>query len=100
MTVTYPTALPGRRAPGQSPTEKRAPLGSPLTERERQVLELLSRGHSNGDIGRTLYVTEDTVKSHARLMFRRLGAVDRAHAVRRGFELGLLTADPAGQVTR
>lgn len=92
MTAAYPTARPGR-APIQGPSERRAPLGSTLTPREREVLKLASRGHSNGAIGRMLSVSEDTVKQYARLMFRRLGAVDRAHAVRRGFELGLLTAD-------
>lgn len=64
--------------------------GSPLTTREAQVLDLASHGYTNSDIGRTLGVTEDTIKSHMRAIHVRLDDRDRAHAVRRGFELGLL----------
>jgi len=61
-----------------------------LTEREMQVLEGMSRGRSNAEIGRELYLSEDTVKTHARRLFRKLGAADRAHAVALGFRLGLV----------
>ena len=67
--------------------------GTPLTERETQILDLASRGCSNATAGARLYLSEDTVKTYMRKIFVRLGAHDRAHAVRRGFELGLLTAD-------
>jgi ATP/maltotriose-dependent transcriptional regulator MalT len=62
-----------------------------LTKRERQVLSGMSRGRSNAEIGRELFVSEDTVKTHARRLYRKLGARDRAHAVAQGFHLGLLT---------
>lgn len=61
-----------------------------LTERELQVLVGMSRGRSNAEIGRELYLSEDTVKTHARRLFRKLGAADRAHAVAVGFRLGLV----------
>ncbi|RZS90333.1 LuxR family two component transcriptional regulator [Motilibacter rhizosphaerae] len=61
-----------------------------LTEREMQVLDGMSRGRSNAEIGRELYLSEDTVKTHARRLFRKLGAADRAHAVALGFRLGLV----------
>ena len=70
--------------------------GSPLTARERQVLELVSHGYSNKEIGRALYVSENSVKNSLQSSFVRLGARDRAHAVRICFELGYLTADPGG----
>jgi len=63
---------------------------SPLTERELQVLRGMSRGQSNGEIGEELFLSEDTIKTHARRLFRKLGARDRAHAVAVGFRRGLV----------
>jgi DNA-binding NarL/FixJ family response regulator len=65
-------------------------LRAPLTEREMQVLQGMAEGRSNAEIGRELYVSEDTVKTHARRLFRKLGARDRAHAVAVGFRSGVL----------
>ena len=61
-----------------------------LTEREMQVLTGMSRGRSNAEIGRELYLSEDTVKTHARRLFRKLGAADRAQAVAVGFRWGMV----------
>ena len=61
-----------------------------LTERELQVLRGMADGKSNAEIGRDLFVSEDTVKTHARRLFRKLGARDRAHAVASGFRAGLV----------
>lgn len=68
------------------------PKGPEPSARELQVLNLISLGMSNKEIGAVLYVTEDTVKTHARHMFVRLGARDRCHAVRVGFERHLLVS--------
>lgn len=62
-----------------------------LTERESQVLLGMSQGKSNGEIGRALFLSEDTVKTHARRLFRKLGVGDRAQAVASGFRRGLVT---------
>ncbi|HEY6797060.1 MAG TPA: response regulator transcription factor [Kineosporiaceae bacterium] len=61
-----------------------------LTEREQQVLTGMSRGRSNSEIGKELFLSEDTVKTHARRLFRKLGAADRAQAVAVGFRSGLV----------
>lgn len=61
-----------------------------LSERELQVLGGMSRGRSNAEIGRELYLSEDTVKTHARRLFRKLTAADRAHAVALGYRWGLV----------
>ena len=61
-----------------------------LTEREMQVLTGMSRGRSNAEIGKELFLSEDTVKTHARRLFRKLGAADRAQAVAVGFRSGLV----------
>jgi DNA-binding NarL/FixJ family response regulator len=65
--------------------------GPSLSAREVEVLEGMSRGKSNAQIGRELYLSEDTVKTHARRMFRKMGASDRAQAVAMGFRWGLLS---------
>ncbi len=81
----------GPDIPGQRGALSR-PGGVPpsLTEREQQVLEGMSRGLSNAAIGKELYLSEDTVKTHARRLFRKLSAADRAQAVALGFRWGLL----------
>jgi DNA-binding NarL/FixJ family response regulator len=48
-------------------------------------------GKSDSEIGRDLYVSEDTVKTRARRLFRKLGARDRAHAVASAFRAGLVS---------
>ncbi|GIF48387.1 regulatory LuxR family protein [Asanoa ferruginea] len=70
----------------EEPVARRAAL----TERELQVLRGMADGKSNAEIGRELFVSEDTVKTHARRLFRKLGARDRAHAVAAGFRSGLV----------
>ena len=61
-----------------------------LTDRELQVLEGMSRGRSNSEIGEDLFLSEDTIKTHARRLFRKMHVRDRAHAVAEGFRRGLL----------
>lgn len=61
-----------------------------LTKRETEVLSGMARGRSNAEIGRELFLSEDTIKTHARRLFRKLGAHDRAQAVAVGFRLGIL----------
>ncbi|MGL5828853.1 MAG: response regulator transcription factor [Angustibacter sp.] len=82
------TDLTGRRP---EPTDEDGVVVVPaLTEREVQVLGGMSRGKSNSEIGRELFLSEDTVKTHARRLFRKLGAADRAQAVAMGFRWGLV----------
>lgn len=67
------------------------PHGVTLTERELQVLTGMSQGMSNAQIGRELYLSEDTIKTHARRLFRKLEVNDRAQAVALGFRRGLVS---------
>jgi DNA-binding NarL/FixJ family response regulator len=62
----------------------------PLSEREREVLTLVARGDSNGEIGQQLFVTGDTVKTHLRHLCRKLQARDRTHAAVLGLRWGLI----------
>jgi DNA-binding NarL/FixJ family response regulator len=91
--VGVPTMAPAQR--GDLPDARLSPTLRPtrsttLTERELQVLRGMADGRSNAEIGRELFVSEDTVKTHARRLFRKLGARDRAHAVAAGFRAGLV----------
>lgn len=61
-----------------------------LTNREMQVLIGMSEGRSNAQIGQDLYLSEDTIKTHARRLYRKLGVCDRGHAVAEGLRRGLL----------
>jgi len=66
------------------------PALAPLTRRELEVLVGMSNGRSNAQIGQDLYLSEDTVKTHARRLFRKLVAADRAQAVAIGMRRGLI----------
>ena len=61
-----------------------------LTDREREVLVLIGRGHSNGEIAAALVVSAATVKTHIGHVFAKLGARDRAQAVIAAYEAGLI----------
>jgi len=61
-----------------------------ITRRELEILVLVARGLSNREIGETLFVSENTVKTHCSRAFDKLGARRRTEAVQRGKELGLL----------
>lgn len=69
----------GKPAPGPS-----------LSPRELDVLQLVAQGNSNPQIGRTLFLSETTVKTHLGHVFEKLGVNDRTRAVTRAMELGLL----------
>ncbi|MDP9736568.1 response regulator transcription factor [Curtobacterium sp. 260] len=71
-------------------TTARAPVGPALSPRELEVLQLVAQGNSNPAIGRTLFVSETTVKTHLGHVFEKLGVNDRTRAVTRAMELGLL----------
>jgi ATP/maltotriose-dependent transcriptional regulator MalT len=66
-----------------------------LTSREAEVLRALTRTASRRDIATELFVSMNTVKSHLRAVYRKLGVASREQALRRADELGLLDHDHA-----
>ena len=73
----------------------RQPRKSALSERELEVLRLVARGNTNREIAAQLFISEATVKTHLLHVYEKLEASDRASAVARGFELGLLNTGKA-----
>ena len=65
-------------------------LGDDLSNREIEVLQLVSDGLANVEIGNSLFLSVETVKSHLQHILAKLAARSRAHAVAIGFRRGLI----------
>ena len=98
------SCMPWRRAcgpePGADPAllerhrlpvpEEAEQVVDPLTERERQVLQLTAQGLANKQIAATLEISENTVKFHLSSLYAKLGVTSRTEAVRAGARRGLV----------
>jgi DNA-binding NarL/FixJ family response regulator len=82
----------GPTVAGRLVSHLRRPATEPLSAREVEVLTLVARGRTNAQIGRALYISEATVKTHLLRAFGKLGVSDRTAAVTRAIELGMLPA--------
>jgi DNA-binding NarL/FixJ family response regulator len=72
------------------PAGPRGSLPDGLTEREGEVLRLIAGGLSNAEIGRDLFVSEATVKTHVNRIFAKTGSRDRSQAVAYAHRRGLV----------
>ena len=77
------------------PAMRLAGLVEPLTAREVEVLDLLAAGMSNEEIAASLFVSLNTVKTHLKNVYGKLGVASRTQAAVRSLELGIIgTPDP------
>lgn len=74
-------AMPGPPVPAQTFPE--------LSDREREILDLIAQGASNAEIASKLVLSPKTVRNHVSNIFSKLQVADRAHAIIRGREAGL-----------
>ena len=79
-------------AAAQPPTSAQLPV--PLTPRERDVLLMLTRGYSNQQIARRLFITESTVSVHVSHIIAKLGVSNRLQAAAAAQRLNLFPAEP------
>jgi DNA-binding NarL/FixJ family response regulator len=83
--------LPGWKPSSQASGDR----SKVLTERELEIVRLVGEGHSNRELARMLWVTEQTVKFHLTNVYRKLGVSNRTEASRWAQSQGLLTGSPA-----
>jgi DNA-binding CsgD family transcriptional regulator len=62
----------------------------PLSDREREVLQLLAQGHTNQEIGAHLYISVRTAETHRAHIMRKLGLSTRSQLVRYAIDQGML----------
>jgi len=88
VTVEVPAAVVAPAAPFLADDAKRQALG--VTPRELEILGLIASGLSTREIAERLFVSENTVKTHATRLFDKLGARRRTQAVLAGRTFGLI----------
>lgn len=88
-TLVHETAQPPRRTAAARESQVSHVSPDQLTERECEVLELLARGLSNGEIAALLSLSEHTVKTHVQNLLHKLRLRNRVHAAIYAFETGL-----------
>lgn len=94
--VTQTVIKSAVKKPDKLVSGETSPEQDKLTVREYEILDLISRGLSNKDIGSKLYLSEYTVKFHVKSIFRKLGARSRSEAVYKAVSSSLLSQKPNG----
>ncbi|MGH3181502.1 MAG: LuxR C-terminal-related transcriptional regulator, partial [Streptosporangiaceae bacterium] len=77
-------------APVKAPDQAPVLVVEPLTEREREVLQLVSGMLNTAEVASEMYISVNTVKTHLKSIYRKLAAAHRAEAVRRARQLQLI----------
>ena len=90
--VYVPRRSAGRAEASSNGDRTSADGGAGLTQRELEILRLVAEGHSNGELARMLWVTEQTVKFHLSNVYRKIGVANRTEAGRWAQTHGVLAA--------
>lgn len=85
-----PAINPDKVVMDSTPRSSLEPFGESLSEREREVLRGVALGQSNREIGESLFLSEETVRTHLKNIFRKLGVSDRTQAVVMALKSGIL----------
>jgi DNA-binding NarL/FixJ family response regulator len=88
----------GMRPSAAAPAPSGPTTSHDLTRRELEILRLVAEGHSNGELAKRLWVTEQTIKFHLSNIYRKLGVSNRTEASRWAQINGLL-APPGSTIT-
>jgi LuxR family maltose regulon positive regulatory protein len=90
----FPVAEPDRAdlSDAQAPMPDMLDLIEPLSKRELEVLQLIAEGLTNQEIAVRLFLALNTVKSHSRTIYGKLGVHSRTKAVARARALGILSS--------
>jgi DNA-binding NarL/FixJ family response regulator len=79
----------GKEKDASNPTINSNSWVQELSEREKRILQLMAQGLDNKEIGKTLFIAEQTVKNHVSIIYSKLGVRDRVQASRLVIEAGL-----------
>ncbi len=79
----------GKEKDASNPTINSNSWVQELSEREKRILQLMAQGFDNKEIGKTLFIAEQTVKNHVSIIYSKLGVRDRVQASRLVIEAGL-----------
>jgi DNA-binding NarL/FixJ family response regulator len=82
--LSVPPGKRDRRSAPTGPTDPKA-----LTERESEILALITQGKSNAEVAATTFLSLNSIKSYIRTTYRKIGVTSRTQAVLWGFEHGV-----------
>ncbi|RKG72546.1 response regulator [Corallococcus terminator] len=86
-----PSAVDPTPAPAPQDTSAQEPLLKPLSDREREILQLIAKGVSNSEAARLLTLSKATIRTHLEHIYRKLEVTNRVEAVTEGIRKGLIS---------
>ncbi|MBN9685032.1 MULTISPECIES: response regulator [unclassified Corallococcus] len=88
---TEPLAVSPSASEPAAPASAQEPLLKPLSDREREILQLIAKGVSNSEAARLLSLSKATIRTHLEHIYRKLEVTNRVEAVTEGIRKGLIS---------